>query len=61
MREGGNVHASFNSSSSNSKSNNNNGITELYDNDVLLGRGKETINFIGNVRFRVLIEAKKVR
>ena len=35
-------------------------ITILNENDVLLGRGKETINYIGNIRFRAMIEAKKV-
>jgi len=30
-------------------------------NDVLLGRGKETINYVGNVSFRGIIESLKVR
>lgn len=36
-------------------------ITRVNSNDVLLGRGKETINYIGNIRFRAIIEARKVR
>jgi len=36
-------------------------ITQVNSNDVLLGRGKETINYIGNIRFRAIIEEKKVR
>ena len=35
-------------------------VTDINHNDVLLGRGKETINYIGNVRFRQLIEDNKL-
>jgi len=34
-------------------------VTDIHQNDVLLGRGKETINYVGNVRFRQLIEDAK--
>jgi hypothetical protein len=35
-------------------------ITKINHDDVLLGRGKSTINHSGNRRFRAMIEAKKV-
>ena len=34
-------------------------VKEFTENDVLLGRGRKTINNVGNVRFRELISAKK--
>ena len=40
--------------------NNNRVVTKPNDNDVLLGRGKQTINNIGNRKFRAMIEARKV-
>lgn len=34
-------------------------VKEFTENDVLLGRGRKTINNIGNIRFRELINARK--
>jgi len=34
-------------------------VKEFTENDVLLGRGRKTINNIGNIRFRELISARK--
>jgi len=39
----------------------NNIVLQPGPNDVLLGRGKETINYVGNIAFRGIIESLKVR
>jgi hypothetical protein len=34
-------------------------VTEPSDNDILLGRGKACINYIGNQRYRALVRTRK--
>jgi hypothetical protein len=47
------------SSSSAAASRSTNLIIELNDNDVLLGRGRGIVKFVGNQRFRRLVEERK--
>ena len=47
------------SSSSAAASRSTNLIIELSDNDVLLGRGRGIVKFVGNQRFRRLVEERK--